>query len=211
MNAGLDPSTDPNSAASALGGTLSNPGSFPTSDIATPTTIGAASLTPSLLSSSSNSNSPSASPSTVAQEWDSLSTAAHAGVYIGGAAGALLIVVGIGFLWNKASASRSGAGGPNGPEAGGAYGAYHPVEDEGEGEMVASGPLYHGSGEMYPGEDLYAGGQVPGNWGTTAGRAGGSRGGYDEEKGPLQFPEPPTAPQSGRGGGGGAPKFQMGG
>ncbi|KAM0751683.1 hypothetical protein T439DRAFT_216321 [Meredithblackwellia eburnea MCA 4105] len=141
------------SSASAQGGTLTNPGIFPTTNVGT-TTFGA----------STGTLSPTASPSTIAEKWDSLSTAAHTGVYIGGGVAALLLVAGIGFLWNKASSSRASGQNPgSGPGAAeGAYGAglgkYQAVDNQ--GEMLPSEKLYGGSVGLGPGQSLYQGGAM---------------------------------------------------
>lgn len=91
VSEGVNDPTNIVSAASSLGGTLTDAGSFPTSDIGT-TTFNPATSTDSL-GSSSGSTTASSSPSTVAEKWDNLSTGAHAGIYIGGGACALFLVV----------------------------------------------------------------------------------------------------------------------
>ncbi|KAI5476793.1 hypothetical protein MNV49_007308 [Pseudohyphozyma bogoriensis] len=147
-----DTSSTPSSTStsSTNGGVIANPdggssGGFSSTD-GSPTSDNGADGSPT---SSTSSASPSAT--TVAEKWDQLSTAAHAGVYVGGVAGALVIVVGIGFLWNKASASRNSKNQQTGPP--GMQGAYQPIDD---GEMVATGSTFSGAGGgLAPGQQLY--------------------------------------------------------
>ncbi|GAA5897726.1 hypothetical protein JCM8208_000242 [Rhodotorula glutinis] len=93
---------------------------------------------------------------TIQQKWDALGTAAHIGIYIGGAVVALFLLVLVGWLWRKAASARSGSKGTPGPDAGGSY---CPINDQ--GEMMPTGQIYSGSGEIRPGQDLYSGGQAP--------------------------------------------------
>lgn len=99
-------------------------------------------------------------------------------------------------MWNKASASRHK---PDAEGGGGAptLGKYQPVGDD--GEMVPSGHIYSGGGEMHPGEDLYQGGQAPASYGAPAM-------GYVGSQVPLAYGAgAPAAPESQ-----GAARFQGG-
>ncbi|GAA5825982.1 hypothetical protein JCM3770_000909 [Rhodotorula araucariae] len=113
-------------------------------------------------SASATKSQASASPSamgevpTLQEKWEALGTPAHVGIYIGGAAAALFLVVLIGWLWRKAASARNGSKGTPPADA---YGPYCPINDN--GEMLPTGNIYSGTGEMHPGQDLYSGGQAP--------------------------------------------------
>ncbi|GAA5909604.1 hypothetical protein JCM6882_003471 [Rhodosporidiobolus microsporus] len=138
------------------------------SALSTPTATVSGSETLSASSASSDSTATgtatdsSASPSATGDEksakekWDELGTAAHVGIYIGAAVAALFLLVLIGWIWRKAASSRSAGQGTPGPDA---YGAYAPINDQ--GEMLPTGQIYSGTGEIQPGQQLYAGGQAP--------------------------------------------------
>ncbi|GAA6042727.1 hypothetical protein JCM8097_005551 [Rhodosporidiobolus ruineniae] len=117
--------------------------------------------------SASSTESPTSAPSASASaasfeerlknKWDRLSTAARVGIYIDVAAGALFLVVLIGFLWRKAASARSARKGTTPPPDAG--GSYYPIDDQ--GEMLPTGQVYTGTGEIRPGESLYSGGVAP--------------------------------------------------
>ncbi|GAA5828522.1 hypothetical protein JCM11251_000831 [Rhodosporidiobolus azoricus] len=150
---------DPVAAQSALS-VLSSALQTPTATIdplaTSAPSASSASLTTGTSTQSSASPSATAEEKTAKEKWDELRTAAHVGIYIGGAVAALFLVVLVGWIWRKAASSRDGAKGTPGPDA---YGSYAPINDQ--GEMLPTGQIYSGSGEIQPGQQLYAGGQVP--------------------------------------------------
>ncbi|BGP20867.1 putative glycosidase CRH2 [Rhodosporidiobolus nylandii] len=160
VSGGQGSTTIANDAATGLDltGLAANvvPSAGPSDEHQTAPTATSADSTHSSPSETNSAAVASATGETVRQKWDSMSTAAHVGIYIGAAAAALFLLVLVGWIWRKAASSRAAAKGTPPPDAGGAYSR---INDQ--GEMLATGPIYSGSGEIQPGEQLYAGGIAP--------------------------------------------------
>ncbi|GAA5913228.1 hypothetical protein JCM5296_006859 [Sporobolomyces johnsonii] len=105
---------------------------------------------------SSASSTATSDNKTVQEKWNDLGEGAHIGIYIAGAVVAVALVALVGWLWRKAASTRPQSGGTPKPDAGGSYAR---IGDQ--GEMLPTGQVYTGTGEILPGMDLYSGGQAP--------------------------------------------------